>query len=692
MKIKRMHATFGNLYEKTLILNEGMNILCGSNESGKSTWSAFLRVMLYGISTREKSKQGFLADKEKYAPWSGAPMYGKIEFEWEGRSCILERTASKAGILQKAEIRDAETGQIILIPEPVGETLIGVKREVFERSAFIGQSQIIISGDKDGELERRITSLVSTGEEDVSYKLVISRLEKWQRKLEYHKKGEIPALEETIDKTRNELFDQRQDAAQITEAHHAMDECKKRRETYRKMLDRWHIDKAREQLEFIEKTKEEKRQCEEALMLAQKQCHYDKYTIDHIDQVNEEYKRKKLANVECIHALQMEQAILQGMVQIPEKVPPHALYAAVIGLIPFAAIVFINWIIALIFGVIVTCITFVVLKNSFYRKFNIKNRSDLSSKAIEYDAQKRHVEENNLEAEESKSALLAAEKNLLTLLKRLDEAISPQDVEKYVSTAREKIFALEQAERELHAANEKLKAVQVGRDMEAISSIAMKMPDITLSMQYTEDELQILNEQNERELRGLELRCVALTERMSARNELITLEEMVNEEEAALTQKRVDLKAIELAIETLSEVQGEIERQFAPALEKKTSEVFATLTGGRFELVEIKNAQLEMSVAEHIASPSRNILHLSQGTLDELYLAIRLALCETILPESAPIILDDALVNFDESRMEKALKYLEKLSYRRQVLLFSCHKRELEYYKDIMHIHKQIVD
>ena len=98
MKILNMYATFGKLNEKQLTLNGDFNTIYGANESGKSTWSAFIRVMLYGISTREQSKIGHLADKEKYAPWSGAPMYGKIEFLWQDKRYILERTANRSGI------------------------------------------------------------------------------------------------------------------------------------------------------------------------------------------------------------------------------------------------------------------------------------------------------------------------------------------------------------------------------------------------------------------------------------------------------------------------------------------------------------------------------------------------------------------------------------------------------------------
>ena len=72
---------------------------------------------------------------------------------------------------------------------------------------------------------------------------------------------------------------------------------------------------------------------------------------------------------------------------------------------------------------------------------------------------------------------------------------------------------------------------------------------------------------------------------------------------------------------------------------------------------------------------------LSQGTADQLYLAVRLAICDTVLPpeRSIPVLLDDALVTFDDERMAAALDYLVELSETRQVILFTCQTRELRY-------------
>ena len=81
MIIRQMRANFGKLRGATLDLRPGMNLLCLPNETGKSTWSAFLLAMLYGVNTREQSRKsgGVLPDKERYKPWDGSAMSGAID-------------------------------------------------------------------------------------------------------------------------------------------------------------------------------------------------------------------------------------------------------------------------------------------------------------------------------------------------------------------------------------------------------------------------------------------------------------------------------------------------------------------------------------------------------------------------------------------------------------------------------------
>ena len=151
MRIKKMTATFGKLDGAVLELREGLNILTAPNEAGKSTWCAFLRAMLYGIPTRERDTRTALAEKNRYAPWSGAPMAGEIELTWRGQDITLRRFAKGASPFGGFEAVYTGTGEAVsgLTAENCGEVLLGVGRETFQRTAFVGQSGVPIDADPD---------------------------------------------------------------------------------------------------------------------------------------------------------------------------------------------------------------------------------------------------------------------------------------------------------------------------------------------------------------------------------------------------------------------------------------------------------------------------------------------------------------------------------------------------------------
>ncbi len=93
MDILHLTGTFGRLDHSELSLAPGLNVLYAPNETGKSTWGAFIRTMLYGLSTRER---GPLADKNRYAPWTGAPMQGRMDLTTHGDACTLLRETRRA--------------------------------------------------------------------------------------------------------------------------------------------------------------------------------------------------------------------------------------------------------------------------------------------------------------------------------------------------------------------------------------------------------------------------------------------------------------------------------------------------------------------------------------------------------------------------------------------------------------------
>ena len=78
MRINALHASFGKLENESLTFHDGLNVIYAPNESGKSTWCAFIRAMLFGVDSAERARSGHLPDKTKYSPWSGAPMEGSM--------------------------------------------------------------------------------------------------------------------------------------------------------------------------------------------------------------------------------------------------------------------------------------------------------------------------------------------------------------------------------------------------------------------------------------------------------------------------------------------------------------------------------------------------------------------------------------------------------------------------------------
>ncbi len=148
-------------------------------------------------------------------------------------------------------------------------------------------------------------------------------------------------------------------------------------------------------------------------------------------------------------------------------------------------------------------------------------------------------------------------------------------------------------------------------------------------------------------------------------------------EEIAEQNRRYN--ALALAIETLSEANTKLQTRFSPEVSRRAGEIMARLTGGRYDRLYFDRG-FDASAREEGSADTHNVLHLSDGTADEIYLSLRLAMCELILggDDPCPIILDDALANFDDERCARALDVLLEMSETRQVVLFSCHGREAD--------------
>ena len=219
MIVRKMTASFGVLQNRTLELSPGLNIIEAPNEYGKTTWCAFLRAMLYGIDTAQRGRAGKKPDKVLYAPWNGAPMAGTVELSFGGKGITLSRSTRAAGAPMRAfSAVYTRSGQPVpgLTGENAGETLTGASLPVFERTAFIGPAGLGVQ--QGAELERKITSLVTAGEEVGSFSEVSARLRALQRKCRYRNSGRLPELEAEMASLREKLAAMDETADELTRA------------------------------------------------------------------------------------------------------------------------------------------------------------------------------------------------------------------------------------------------------------------------------------------------------------------------------------------------------------------------------------------------------------------------------------------------------------------------------------------
>ena len=207
MRIYKMTATFGKLQNEVLTLEPGLNIITAQNEWGKSTWCAFLIAMLYGLDTRAKSTKTTLADKERYAPWSGAPMEGRIDLNWNGRDITIERRTRRRVPLGEFSAYETESGLPVeeLNAGNCGEVLLGVEQSVFRRAGFIRQADLPMTQDE--ALRRRLNALVTTGDESGAADRLAENLKSLKNACRYNRTGLLPQAEREKDAIYSKIED-----------------------------------------------------------------------------------------------------------------------------------------------------------------------------------------------------------------------------------------------------------------------------------------------------------------------------------------------------------------------------------------------------------------------------------------------------------------------------------------------------
>lgn len=718
MDILRLSATFGRLKGQELTPQKGLNVIYAPNESGKSTWGAFLRAMLYGLSTRER---GPMADKNRFAPWDGGGMQGRMDFDSHLGRCTMTRTTRRAAA-PMGEFACVYENTATPVPEitaqNAGETLLGVPREVFERSAFIGQNALAV--EQDAELERRIAALITTGDEDTSYTETYERLKRQLNRRKHNKTGLIPTLEREMDALRlslRELDDLQAQSVQVQETVTALErrtnELRRWQQQWQSLerqqrLDTYHnaaqtADEAARRAALLAETAGDVPEGE-TLALLEGQAAALRQDLTALAQQHQEAedarqaaadKQAALTGHPLYPATEPELQTRLENIRVPKK-PSFALPIADGLLVVIAAVLAVvfrgqspqQWIFC---GIGLLGLAALVLAVALRKRLIVENenltargKAKLEAQMAEYLPLYKETAEVQAAAARLADGYAAAEDNcrrrltaLVSQTRQFEPAVNDlSGVETALRGLRRQAASLDAARRQAREAALYRDALEGHLPEGQTDDTLAQLPPPPLSKQETEAELLRLQGR----LSAEKSRLDTLTGRIRSLDRSSDLEEQLHQKEEQLAALQGEYDALALAMEVLSDANTVLQNRFSPALGGRAAEIFAAITGGRYDKV-LLSRDFSLS-AEAAGDPvGRSVRLLSQGAADQLYLAVRLAICDMVLPPEnrVPLVLDDALVSFDDDRLHAALDYLLEESQKRQILLFTCQKREGDY-------------
>jgi len=729
-----MTATFGKLDNARLEPGPGLTVIHAPNEGGKSTWAAFWKVMLYGIDTRGRDKKGYLADKNRYQPWSGAPMAGEMTVEWRGRDITIRR--GPRGSVPFGSFAAVYTGTEEPVPgltaSNCGELLTGAGLDVFSRSAFLGGD---LSVTTTPELERRIAALVSSGEEGASFTQVQARLKEWQNKRKVNKSvGELPRLEAQLAQVRASLADLEAVNAQIA----ALEEERARlaaqraelqaaEEVHRRIakgeLDRRYglahreLEAAQEQLAALEQegARYGALPDRELLKRAQGELQYLKVLDEEIRAGDDALSEAEETYVQAQIAAQDDRFTgltgTEAVRRAEEDLRAYEQARLEEGAAKKRARLF-----QLAGSLIIAATMLIQLAAGFPRSFRIPGLALIAAAAVLMAISWRAGRQKKRAAQTATQLLARYETkypdNILKSARDYAERYAQADQAAQRSKSVRGALSDREARREngwadvLDFVHTFAPEVQNAFGCSAALSRALSLEsDLASARDRVEERRRRLDdlaaqggqlagpldllptpprtpEETAAALASVQSRleqvCAQLNQsqgRQRAIGDPAALAARQEELEQAHARRTLEYDALALALDTMREANARLQERFSPELNELAGSYMARLTGDKYPSVSLTR-ELEGAVRCEGDVLPRSALYLSRGTTDQLYLAVRLAVCRLCLPDRPPILLDDALAAFDDRRLDLALDLLRELAREQQILLFSCHSRE----------------
>ena len=663
MQLLHANATYGKLDQARLDLQPGLNVICAPNEGGKSTWCRFLLAMFYGLNTRQR---GDLADKNRFQPWSGSLMQGKLELSAGDKELTLSRRTQRPdaplGVFS-CTYSGTDTPVPGLDAARCGETLLGVPQSVYQRCAFIPSGSLAI--DADADLERRISALISTGDEKISFSQVESRLKKQLRQRKYNRSGSIPLLEAEIAGLRAA----QQEAQTLTG----------QLENLQQQLSQAREDQARRRqarLQVAQEALREKESCLQALpdssdlQRINQQLGAVRSLGDQVQQAQEAVSRQESAIEAQLRELNrnplhpMTKAQLEAQLQIQPPAPPQVaqlLISLALGLCGGGFLWYeidrpqVLWL-------CLACAVTALAAGNFLRllirrirlqqsrRRELSRQEELRKLAESYlpaleelEAQRALLRQKQQILSDGDRRLRTQLSDLLSQVSRWDDSVqSAGDIRRFV---RETAQNRDRLAQELHQAQTQLLQAQMSDADDTVTHLQQQIAQV----------------------QG----------RLDAGRDAQALGDQISRLEEELARQQAEYAALQLSLDALQAANTTLQNRFSPELGRRAAEIFADMTGSTWSHI-LLDREFHLSAESGSDPTRRSVQLLSAGTADQLYLAVRLAICEMILPpeQNPPLILDDALLTFDDARLSTTLDYLTRLGAQRQILLFTCQGRE----------------
>ena len=638
MKINKIKInSYGKLKDKEIDLKDGINIIYGKNEAGKSTLLRFIVNSFYGISKNKKGKE--YSDYERYLPWDSENFSGNIEYELNDKTEYEVHRDFKKKNPNIYNDRKEDISKEFNIDKTKGNEFFyeqtKVDEDLFLSTIVVGQQEVKLGRQEQSMLVQKIANLVGTGEDNVSFKRAIDRINKRQ----LDEVGTSKSREKPINITLRKIEKLELEKNGLTK----YEDFKYEIEEHKSNLNE-QISKLESKNNFLKEIKLifEKEKIENEKIKVQENIKSEnnekinsiKLKIDELKNNNKDILQNDFENSKNDKKISREKSRLNKKV--------ISLFVLVI-LFNILQFIFID---NRIFNYAILVTIPMVLIYCIYQKYKLNKRirRDEQEKQTKLDVfNSVNSEINNLNQE-----MKILENNNLDIENKLNNLKGNLNLK--INLEKEKLK---------NNYLGKLESYQVGN--------FNTLEDVNIEI---ENMQKMINDKNI-ELHKLEVDQNNIEPMLDNLSKIE--EELVNNKNKMLTLNKMN-QSFDLAKEVLTRAYEDMKNTVTPRFTEELSKNVSSITNGKYNNIRFNDEEgliVELSNGEYVPASK-----LSVGTIDQLYLSLRLSMIEDLSEESMPIILDEAFAYFDEERLENILKYMNDKFREHQIILLTCTNRE----------------